>query len=326
MAHGWAGDYHANISMNDLKFAFRQLLKNPGFTAVVVLALALGREATTSCGAASVPDTVSDHAKPIDIGGRKLNCLTRGRGTPTVVIEAGMGEPPIESGSWRAVIDDIAKTNRVFIYDRAGLGASDPAPKLPRTSKDVANDLHALLTKAGVPGPYVLVGQSIGGLHIRMLADQFPDEVLGMVLVDSAHPDQDAKWLAALGPAVANEPESVRKSREFLASRTSPDSNSERIDPVASSSQFRAARGLGDKPLVILSHSSSFRLDPNLPEEVSLRLEKVCQELQADLKRLSSHSTLRQSANGGHHLQVDDPALVIAGIRQVLDAVNQKTK
>ena len=283
----------------------------------------------TSCGPAPTSSSRSigtGRTELIDIGGRKLQLLTHGQGSPTVIIEAGMGEPGVESGSWRAVVDEISKTNRVCIYDRAGLGKSDPAPKLPRTSQDVANDLNALLTKAGVPGPYVLVGHSYGGLHIRMFASQYPDKVLGLVLVDSAHPDQDEKWLAALPSPVPNEPESIRNARQFLAGRTDPASNPEQIDSKASEAQVRAARDLGGKPVVILSHSSKFRLDPNLPEEVSLNLENVVQQLQADLKRISLNSTLRQSASGGHYLHTEDPDLVIQGIRQALDAVNKRTK
>lgn len=276
----------------------------------------------------AVPDAAvaTDHIELINIGGRKLQLLTRGQGSPTVVFEAGMGEPPIESGSWRKVIDEISKTNRVMVYDRAGLGKSDPAPKLPRTSQDVANDLDALLTKAGVPGPYLLVGHSYGGLHIRMFANQFPDKVLGMVLVDTAHPDQDEKWLAALPAPTPNEPESIRRAREFLAGRADPASNPEQIDSKASEAQVRTARDFGGKPLVILSHSAKFRLDPSLPEEVSQKLEEVCKQLQADLKRISSNSTLRQSVSGGHYLHTEDSNLVIQGIRQALDAVKKQTQ
>lgn len=255
-----------------------------------------------SCGpkpAANSGPAATGSAERIDIGGRKLQMFTQGHGSPTVVIEAGGGDPPVESGSWRAVIDALSKSNRVCTYDRAGLGKSDPAPMLPRTSQEVAHDLDALLTKAGVPGPYLLVGHSYGGLHVRMYAGQFPDKVLGMVLVDSSHPDQDEKWLAALPPPTPDEPQSLRRGRAFLAGRIDTPTKLEQIDPKATAAQVRAARGLGDKPLVILSHSSKFRLDPGLPEEVSLKLEEVCRQLQADLKRISSNSTQRQSANGG---------------------------
>ena len=280
------------------------------------------RPAPASSSAPAAPD----RSELIDIGGRKLQILTRGHGSPTVIIEAGMGEAGVESGTWRTVVDEISKTNRVSLYDRAGLGKSDPAPTLPRTSQDVANDLHALLTNAGVPGPYLLVGHSYGGLHVRMFASQFPDKVIGMVLVDSAHPDQDARWLAALPAPAPDEAESIRIARQFLAGRTDPASNPERIDPKASEAQVRAIPPLGGKPVVILSHSSKFRLDPRLPEEMSLKLEKVCQQLQVDLKRISSNSTLRQSASGGHYLQVEDPDLVIQGIRDALDAAKTRTE
>ena len=282
-----------------------------------------------SCGrtpASSPASGAIGRTELIDIGGRKLQLLSCGQGAPTVIIEAGMGEPGVESGSWNKVTAEISKANRVLLYDRAGLGKSDPAPKLPRTSLDVARDLNALLTKAGVEGPYLLVGHSYGGMHIRIFSSQYPDKVLGMVLVDSAHPDQDQRWLSSLGPETASESEPVRKARQFLAARTLPSSNPESIDPAASSAQVRAAPGLGGKPLVILSHSSKFRLDPSLPEDVSQKLENICREVQTDLKRISSNSTLRQSASGGHYLQTEDPDLVIQGIRQALDAVGRRTK
>ncbi len=273
-----------------------------------------------------VPLLAADRTELVDIGGRKLHVSIRGTGNPAIVIEAGMGEPPIESGSWTKVVDELSKSNRVVLYDRAGLGKSDPATRLPRTSFDVANDLNALLIKLAIPGPYLLVGHSYGGLHIRMFASQFPGKVAGMVLVDTSHPEQDQRWLASFDPASPNDPEPIRKVREFLGSRTTPSSNPEQIDPKASSAQVRVAGGLGAKPLVILNHSSKFRLDPSLPEDVSLKLEKVAQELQAEFKRLSTNSTLRQSANGGHNLHVEDPDIVISGVRQVLAQIKASSK
>jgi len=312
--------------MHDLKFACRQLLKNSGFTAVVVLSLALGIADYTASAAEPATATAGDRVELVDIGGRKLQLLTRGEGSPTVVIEAGLGEPPIESGSWRTVLDAISRSNRICIYDRAGLGKSDPPPKLPRTSRDVADDLDALLVKAGVPGPYLLVGHSWAGNHLRVFAGRHPEKVLGVVLVDSAHPDQDEKWTAVLPAPSPDEPESVRKIRELFATRADPATNPERIDFRASEAQVRALGGLGDKPLVILSHSSKFRYDPGLPEDVSLKFEAVAQQLQADLKRLSSNSTLMQSLNGGHYLHAEDPELAIHGIRQALEAVKGQNK
>lgn len=237
-----------------------------------------------------------------------------------------MGEPPIESGSWKAVIEEISKTHRICIYDRAGLGKSDPTSKLPRTSLDIAEDLNTLLIRAGLSGPYLMVGHSYGGMHIRMFASKFPEKVAGMVLVDASHPDQDEKWLESLGPVVANEPASVQKARRFLAQRTTPSSNPENIDPRTSSAQVRASGGLGDKPLVILTHSPKWRMDPKLPVDVGLKLEQVSQQLQADLKQLSTKSSLHQAEHAGHNVHVEEPALVVRGIRQALEAVEKQVK
>jgi len=272
------------------------------------------------------PMLAADTTKLVDIGGRKLQVSVRGTGSPAIVIEAGMGEPPIESGSWSKVVDELSRSNRVVLYDRAGLGPSDPAPKLPRASSDVANDLDALLTKAAVPGPYLLVGHSFGGLHLRMFASQFPGKVAGMVLVDASHPDQDQRWLVAFGPAKADESETLQKVRGFLASRTTPESNPETIDPKATSTQIKGAHGLGDKPLVILTHSAGFKMDPSLPDDTLRRIEAVWTEIQNEYKRLSTRSTLFQSKTGGHNLPGEDPDLVIAGIRNALDQVKEKAK
>jgi pimeloyl-ACP methyl ester carboxylesterase len=276
--------------------------------------------------AADADAAKTDGIELVDIGGRKLRLLTRGQGSPTVIIEAGMGGAGVDEAAWRPVIDEIAKTNRVCIYDRAGLGKSDRPAKLPRTSLDVANDLNALLTAARVPGPYVLVGHSYGGMHVRMFATEYPEKVVGVVLVDSTHPDKDEKWLAALPPPAPDEPESLKKGRNFLTRRQSPAANPEQIDPKESDAQVRKARDLGKKPLVILTHASTFRLDKNLPEAVSVKMEEIFQSLQVEMKRLSTNSTLRQSAHGGHALHADDPQLVIQGIREVSDAVRAEAK
>lgn len=270
--------------------------------------------------------TAADAAELIDIGGRKLQILVRGTGDPTVVIEGGMGEPPVESGRWTKVVDELSKSNRVVLYDRAGRGKSEPAPNLPRTSLDVANDLEALLTKAGLPGPYLLVGHSFGGLHVRMFASEFPEKVAGMVLVDATHPDQDQRWIASFGPASPAEAEPVRKIREFLTSRDTPTSNPETIDPKVTSAQIKGTRGLGDKPVVILTHSASFKIDPTLPDDILRRIEAVWTEIQNEYKHLSTRSTLLQSKNGGHNLPGEDPDLVILGIRTALDQAKVPAK
>ena len=101
-----------------------------------------------------------DFSGNIEVGGRTLEMATHGQGTPTVVIEAGLGELAVESGSWKAVIGEVAKSTRVVVYDRAGLGKSQAVTNAFRTSEDMVRDLHALLAAAKIPPPYILVGQS----------------------------------------------------------------------------------------------------------------------------------------------------------------------
>ena len=124
--------------------------------------------------------------KAVDVGGRSLNLYCSGEGNPTVVLEAGGNEPGY---AWSSVQTKLANVTRACWYDRAGVGWSDPPPS-PRTSATVTSDLHEILSRAGVPPPYVLVGASIGGEYARIYTSRYPHDVAGLVLVDSSHPDQ----------------------------------------------------------------------------------------------------------------------------------------
>jgi pimeloyl-ACP methyl ester carboxylesterase len=127
----------------------------------------------------------------IDVGsGRRMYLECHGQGGPTVVFESGY---PNDGTVWslNGVFEAVAGSTRACVYDRPGtlveehLSRSDAAPQ-PRTALDVVTDLHALLQAAGEPGPYVFVAHSIGGLFVRLYASTYPDEVAGMVLVDTS--------------------------------------------------------------------------------------------------------------------------------------------
>ena len=123
----------------------------------------------------------------VDLGSHRLHLLELGRGSPTILLEAGLMSTVL---SWTELQRCLAESFRVVSYDRAGLGWSDLGP-MPRTADRIVGELHSLLERAGISPPYVLVGHSFGGLTMPLFAARFPDVVAGMVLVDPVAP---AEW------------------------------------------------------------------------------------------------------------------------------------
>jgi pimeloyl-ACP methyl ester carboxylesterase len=134
--------------------------------------------------ASVIADTAYTHAQRlVEVeSGRRLNLYCLGEGTPTVVFESGLAD---ELAVWALVQPTIAAHTRACSYDRAGIGYSDPGRR-PADSANIADDLHRLLNAASIKPPYILVGHSLGGMHVRLYADTYPTDVAGMVLVDSA--------------------------------------------------------------------------------------------------------------------------------------------
>jgi pimeloyl-ACP methyl ester carboxylesterase len=122
----------------------------------------------------------------VDVGGHRLHIHCLGQGSPTVVLDGGSGEM---SAQWIWVQREVSDTTRVCAYDRAGMGWSEMGPE-PRDAKQISSELHTLLTKAGIGGPYVLVSHSFGGLYMQTYAARYAEEVAGVALVESSQPDQ----------------------------------------------------------------------------------------------------------------------------------------
>jgi pimeloyl-ACP methyl ester carboxylesterase len=118
----------------------------------------------------------------VDVGGYSLHINCVGQGSPTVLLDGGSGE---FSAQWVRVQREVSGTTRVCAYDRAGMGWSQMGPD-PRDAKQITSELHTLLSKGGIEGPYVLVGHSLGGLSMLTYANRYPDEVAGVALVDSS--------------------------------------------------------------------------------------------------------------------------------------------
>src|SRR6266508_940072 len=162
----------------------------------IALWLAIGIVTLAAIGAAyqAIAIEMDKRAYPppgqmIDVGGYQMHLYCTGTnvdGSPTVILENGLGSI---SSAWALVQPEVAKGTRTCSYDRAGMGWSDSSPE-PRDAQHIAIELHTLLQNAQIPGPYVLVGWSFGGLYAREYAGQYGDEVSGLVLLDSSHPDQ----------------------------------------------------------------------------------------------------------------------------------------
>ncbi|NTU55284.1 MAG: alpha/beta hydrolase [Anaerolineales bacterium] len=122
--------------------------------------------------------------KQVEVNGYLMHIHCVGSGSPTVVIDAGNGSFSIE---WMPIQEELSQTTRVCVYDRAGYGWSEAGPQ-PRDGMQVVSELHDLLRSADESGPYLLVGHSLGGVHVRLFAAQYPDEVAGLILIDTAYP------------------------------------------------------------------------------------------------------------------------------------------
>jgi pimeloyl-ACP methyl ester carboxylesterase len=256
----------------------------------------------------------------VDIGGRALfiRCVGPANQGPTVIFESGLAGA---HDSWDAAQQQSAPIARSCSYDRAGMGQSDPAPT-PRDGAAAAADLRALLGAAGVPGPYILVGHSLGALLSRLTASQIPDQVVGVVLVDPVHEDWWDSALAALPPEAGGDSERLRGFRQFLTVDVAdPARNQEGFDIPAIAAQARAAGGLGARPLVVLSAGVFDVVAPGLPPDVESRLKDLFQrELPRRLTALSSDSTQVAVPDSGHNIPRQRPDIVVLAIQAVLSA------
>jgi pimeloyl-ACP methyl ester carboxylesterase len=263
-----------------------------------------------------------------------LNCV--GSGSPTVVFESDLDQ--YGSLSWLPVQESIGVIARACSYDRAGILWSDPGPR-PRDGETIASELHTVLDAAGEEGPYILVGHAFGGAYIRIFAGKYPDDVSGMVLLESSHPEMLTRF-AEYGVVPEIPDRNIRPLILFLSHLGSPgrykgnvynlppdiydpvqaflpESSMTWFDETVESPNTLAQAGhynyLGDWPLIVLATSGP---SPSLGD-LGLELDDLSIELQRELLLLSEKSEFR-SYEIGHYPQLQSPEVVIQAIQDVL--------
>jgi pimeloyl-ACP methyl ester carboxylesterase len=267
----------------------------------------------------------------VDTGGFKLHINCSGAGSPAVVLEAGF---PGSSLDWTLVQPVVAEFTTVCSYDRAGLGWSEKGAG-PRSSSEIAEELRTLLTKADVPGPYVLVGHSLGGLYARAFVRKFPTSVIGMVLVDATHEDQwdfetSRHWevpghhsIQVRRPEVQRPPAAAAILKEMWATeawKAAEQAERNAIKLTVSEAQ-RAAKRLPAIPVIVLSAGSEIGWNDDVgPQELK------GQQLQREMAALSPLGKWVPVPGANHYIHLSQPAVVVDAIRQVVQAARAYRK
>ena len=272
----------------------------------------------------------------VDVGGYRLHIHCAGSGSPTVVIDAGLGD---WSTSWgEAVQPEVSKTTRVCTYDRAGMGWSDAGP-LPRDAAQFARELHTLLQNAHVPGPYIMVGHSLGGLPVRVFTHEYASEVAGVVLIESMNPNRFnstspevlaqsrsqsqpfsfGAMLSRLGvarllvklPGIAPRVSANDDAyyARYIRTQSLQATTNESQGMPASAAEAAAVQSFGDLPLIVLTGR--------------LNNDGSWQEWQKELLQLSSNSRQLFAENSGHNVQLDEPDAAVAAILQMVQQVRE---
>jgi pimeloyl-ACP methyl ester carboxylesterase len=298
---------------------------------VALLALAVAGAIYQAIATERAERTHPPPGEMVDVGGYRLHINCVGQGSPTVVLDGGLGE---WSAQWVRVQQEVSGTTRVCAYDRAGIGWSEMGPE-PRDAKQISNELHALLEGADIDGPYVLVGHSFGGLYIQTYAARYPEEVAGVALVDSSQPDQFShqsvardsyepqtiavaslaarlgivRLLSKLAPAPPELPQQQRAQIDALSPSTRQVSTTAlelRATPQ-SSTQTRGLRSLGNKPLAVVSATK--------------QAEPGWLDLQDDLVTLSSDSMHRVVKGATHTSLLYDRSDAQASSAAIIEVV-----
>jgi pimeloyl-ACP methyl ester carboxylesterase len=283
-------------------------------------------------------NTLAAHPPPgsfVNIDGRKLHCRTSGHGEFTFVLEAGMGG---YSQTWGTFEKSLAEVGRVFVYDRAGLGWSEEGPQ-PRTARQITSELHRALEQAKIPGPFVLVGHSFGGLTQTLYALRYPENVAGLLLIDPSTKNQGKKLpappaLSRLMPQISRLapiglPQLLMGFSDPIANRTS--------HVCTTGAEMRAfmngAEEWGDLPLD-LGHTPIYVLTagvvysvPGKSEAESKAVWDTWKSLHDELTAASSSEIRKHEIVGGasHFIHRSHPEAIISAAREMIGRIRAAT-
>ncbi len=243
-----------------------------------------------------------------------INCV--GQGSPTVVMEAGSGE---DSTTWSKIVPEISKNTRVCIYDRAGIGQSDKISS-PQTLEEIVTGLHNLLSKNQINPPLVLVGHSMGGIYVRDYFQKYPNEVVGIVLVDPGNER------LAVAPGVNNDLLKAYTDQMIgiIQQTKNPGWEGQVMDASNAENIWEQARqeyitSLGDIPLILLASDKNLQFT-NSPEADKV-IAKAWRGLQKKMADESGQGQFRTVKGTGHLIQLEKPQQVIKAIKEVMNTI-----
>jgi pimeloyl-ACP methyl ester carboxylesterase len=312
--------------MNPLIRFLRSVLVPAASTLAACLAVSAQLMASPVAPKSSIPGRL------VDIGGYRLHIYCVGEGVPSIVFDSGVGGFSLE---WSRVQNVLARRTRVCSYDRAGYGWSDLGP-LPRTSERITRELHTLLERAGVAGPYIIAGHSFGGYNAQLFARNYPDQTAGLVLIDSSHPEQIERLP---GP----EPGTIKRVRPgsnsyvvswYFPHPNFPDENALMAQRImqswqhkmtwreemmvfsVSAEQVKASSPMPEVPVLVLTRGRSFWPGYSNGDET----ERVWMELQDELSQLGANPVHLIAERSGHVIHLDQPGIVITAMQTMLNA------
>jgi len=271
------------------------------------------------------PDAPDPPGALVAVGEHRLfiSCTGPAGKGPTVILEAGGGG---SSEEWTMVREQLGPGVRTCAYDRAGLGRSEKGPE-PRTMRQEVFELHALLGAVQEAPPYVMVGQSIGGLLVRLYADAYPGDVAGVVLVDPTHESGQLGsgrygGIVRLREKATGRPVPVPRLSQAGGAAADPEADylAEEFQAMFLARQ-RTPQPLGQKPLIVLAAGKRSAPPPGVPQQQWSAIRDERDLLVRDLAGLSGQSRFMRVEDSGHAIHREDPAVVVQSIRDVRDAV-----